>query len=290
VSHAAWLISTCVMCGWLFAGCSSPNPKREPTPPNPPVAPRPPVQPREPVPPRSPNPPKAPQPLANAAELAFKDLFPGVRADLVKRVVEVDAKTSELLFDDPKAPLFFVETLACAPDTREHESLLVTDVKASHLHAALLAIGVEAGAPGHFEFVNGGFTPVDAKGAALAVEMVIPSGESVDPRQWLMNVADRGKPEPWRFGSDSEDAGKTWVFAGSSMRKVTDKAGATSQVYDADGTGVIIGLCCFGSEVIAWERTFSPEASIDEPEWVADFSRTPPAGTPVRVRIRPFAK
>ena len=70
------------------------------------------------------------------------------------------------------------------------------------------------------------------------------------------------------------------------MRKVADKAGKSTEVYDADGTGVVVGLCCFGSETIAWSRTFSPDASVDEPEWVADFTKTPPPGTAVRVRVQ----
>lgn len=245
----------------------------------------------------------------------FTELFPGVYADIDAKIVEFDAKTSPMLFDDPKAPLFFVETLVCAPDTREHESLLVTDVKPSHLHAAMLAVGLVPGAPGLFKFEKGEFVPVNATGDALRVTLytlgadettsvLIVSGSMtgetlqlgrdsngeliplIDPRTWLIDVADRGKSSPRRFGTDAVDARHGWVFAGSSMRRVADKSGSMQEVYDADGTGIVIGLCCFGSEVIAWSRTFSPDAGIDAPEWVADFSCTPPPGTKVRVRVR----
>lgn len=240
----------------------------------------------------------------------FTELFPGVRADLEAKVVEFDATVSPLLLDDPEAPLFFVETIVCSPDTREHESLLVTTVTPSHLHAAMLIAGLKPGSPGRFEFVNETFNPVSATGDRVSLRVLSsappaaaaklaasrPAGSpgplidyyNPDPSAWLINVADRGKPEPRRFGSDEQDKGHGWVFAGSSMRKVPDKSAASgvSEVYDADGTGVVIGLCCFGSEVIAWSRTFSPDASINEPEWIADFTKTPPPGTPVRVRIQ----
>ena len=73
--------------------------------------------------------PPAPMPLD------LREMFPGVRADVRQRAVEFDARTSPLLVADPQAPNFYIETIVCLPDTREHESLLV--VEPSHLHAAL---------------------------------------------------------------------------------------------------------------------------------------------------------
>ncbi len=285
-------------CGFALTAChSTDNNATRPLPPLPPVAPHPsapPARAAQPQPPTPPTPPLLPiRPASATPPIALKELFPGIRADLSAKVVEFDAITSPMLMDDPKAPLFFVETLVCSPDTREHESLLVTDVKPSHLHAAMLAIGLVPGAPGLFKFENGQFQPVDATGDRVTVEVHSAQGSASDPRTWLINVADRDNPEPRRFGSDAEDAsggGHGWVFAGSSMRTVADKAGAMQEVYDADGTGIVVGLCCFGSEVIAWSRTFSHDASIDAPEWIADFSRTPPPGTKVRIRLRPVGR
>jgi len=226
------------------------------------------------------------------------ELFPGVRADIATHVVEFDAKASPMLMDDPRAPLFFVETLVCAPDTREHESLMVTDIKASHLHAAMLAAGFTPGSPGLFKFAGGRFEAVDAMGDRLDLVVLVPQKDQTvresDPRTWIVSIAGAPDPQvsardsgqPAHFGANTQDAAHGWVFAGSRMRSVTDQAGIKTEGYDADGTGVIVGLCCFGSETIAWSRTFSPDASIDEPEWVADFTKTPPPGTVVRVRVK----
>lgn len=317
-THTLGIAMACVLA---LTGCTpvktETTPPVAPVPPVPPVAPQPPVAPVPPEAPVAPVPPVPPvqpvQPVNAAEPSAFKELFPGIRADLAAKVIEFDAITSPMLMDDPKAPLFFVETLVCAPDTHEHESLLVTSVTPSHLHAAMLAIGLEPGSPGLFKFEGGRFVPVDATGDRVRVEVLPADADAKranafdpDPRTWLINVADRDKPAPRRFGTDEIDAGRGWVFAGSSMRPGQDGKMAgdgkgdldalpppspppspqRAQVYDADGTGIIIGLCCFGSEVIAWSRTFSHDASIDAPEWIADFSRTPPPGTKVRVRVR----
>ena len=71
-----------------------------------------------------------------------------------------------------------------------------------------------------------------------------------------------------------------WVFAGSRLREFRGR-----EVYDADGTGQLVGLHTFGSEVIAWTRVESPEAAVDAPQWLANNDLVPPIGTPVRVRI-----
>jgi hypothetical protein len=42
----------------------------------------------------------------------------------------------------------FLEQLVCFKGTREHESLVVVNVAASNIHAALLAVGASAGHPG----------------------------------------------------------------------------------------------------------------------------------------------
>ena len=57
--------------------------------------------------------------------------------------------------------------------------------------------------------------------------------------------------------------------------------------YEAQGAGTLIGLTTFGTETIAWREVISPEASIQEPEWIADKAVVPAMGTPVTVRIRP---
>jgi hypothetical protein len=70
-------------------------------------------------------------------------------------------------------------------------------------------------------------------------------------------------------------------FAGSRMAVRSGR-----EVYDADGAGTLVGLATFGAETVAWAEVYSPEASVQEPEWVADPARMPRVDTPVVVRLR----
>lgn len=207
---------------------------------------------------------------------AMVELLPGVRADVGRGVVEFDG---EIAIDchDPETPDVYLEVICCRRDTREHEALVVTDVAPSAVHAALLAAGAEPGAPGGWREEGGKVRPILARGDPVGVTIVVTAGaQSVehDPATWITRAgADRTLAEA------VPQAG--WVFAGSRMR---ERGGR--EVYDADGTGQLIGLHTFGSETVAWTRVESPDSWIDEPQWLANAKAVPPIGTPVTVRLR----
>ncbi|HVU64308.1 MAG TPA: YdjY domain-containing protein [Phycisphaerales bacterium] len=229
-------------------------------------------------------------PHAGAPAHGMREVFPGVRVDMAKKEMEFDGVMSPLLVRDEHAPLFYLEVLVCSPNTREHETLVVTEVRPSNIHAAMLAIGLKPGKPGGWKLEDGKLRPVPAEGDPLSVRIVYAGkdGKEVvaDPLDWVINAK---TPETFA-AAEKKIAGASgkpppdWVFAGSRVvkRKID---GAEREVYDADGAGTIVGLTTFGSEVIGWSRTISPDASVTEPEWVADLERTPPARTAVRVRI-----
>lgn len=236
--------------------------------------------------------PSATPPVATEPPLI--DLFPHVRINRDARLVEFDTELSPLLTPDPRAPYFFLESVACIPDTREHESLVVSKARPSHIHAALLAVGLQPGSPGGWKLVDNRLIPIDATGDTLVISFRYSdpaSGEprQVDPLDWIVSInGDR----PFR---DAAPPGARWVFAGSRMIKAprarieaqANPTDAAAEVYDADGSGTLIGLTTFSSETIAWSTTISPDASTQEPEWIARMDALPPAGTPIRVRIRP---
>jgi hypothetical protein len=238
--------------------------------------------------------PLPPEAIVRPAEdlPAARTLFPGVRADLQAGVVEVDAEASPMLVRDEAAPLFFLEVLACTPDTREHETLLVVRAKPSHVHAALLAVGLKPGKPGAWTFENDKLGSTPPSGDRVDVRFVYTAADGrrveVNPLGWVVGAKDSTS----FLAAERTAAAKAglpapgWVFAGSVMVKRKDPGGAEREVYDADGSGVLLGLTTFGSEVIAWSRVISPEASVQEPEWVAAQPRIPPAGTKVAIRIR----
>lgn len=211
-------------------------------------------------------------PRAAHTALDLREVFPCVRADANARVVEFDADVA-INCHHPKTPKVYLELVACTPDTREHESLVVTRALPSHIHAALLLAGLEPGAPGRVFFEGREPRKTAPTGPRVYIEFVWrhPDGreQASAPEAWIVNARDGTRFEPGG-----------WVFSGS---RIVPWQGR--DFYDADGTGTIIGLTTFGSETISPARVLSPESSIDDPEWIADVARVPTMGTPVRVRI-----
>lgn len=200
--------------------------------------------------------------------------FPGVRVDLGARTVEFDGFVPIDAHSDD-TPTVYLELTICSPDTREHESLVVTNAKPSHIHAALLMIGLTPGKPGEWDVQDGALTFTAPEGERVRMLFIWkgPDGRerADDPAAWVKH-AQTGE----RFPSD------TFVFAGS---RFVRRAGA--EVYDADGAGTVAGLTTFGSELLAWPTVISHEAAVETPVWIADRSAAPRAGTPVTVRLAP---
>jgi len=198
--------------------------------------------------------------------------FPHIRVDANAGAVEFDA-TVPITLDDPDAPFVYLELVACIPDTKEHETLVVTEALPSHIHAALLLVGLEPGSPGEWEWRDDALQSISPTGPRVRIEFVYSNANGEElvarPQDWIVN-AETNQPFP---------AGD-WVFAGS---RIVEWRG--EEFYDADGAGTLIGLTTFGSEVLAWPEMISPEASIEEPVWIANPATTPPMGTEVVVRL-----
>jgi hypothetical protein len=248
-------------------------PERESTaPPPPPPASRPAA-----IPARPSEPTRHPQGQP-PAEAGMRELFPGIRVDLTTHAVEFDG-TVPIDAHDPRAPRVYLEVTVCTPDTKEHEALVVARARPSDVHAALLAAGLKPGAPGAWEWKDQKLISLPPSGDPVDVTFITtaPDGTKKQERatDWIVN-ADTGAP----FAAPSSPGGAGFLFAGSLVRTRQGQ-----QVYDADGAGTLIGLCTFGAETIAWNRLISPDSETQEPVWIADARRVPPAGTPVTVRI-----
>lgn len=199
------------------------------------------------------------------------ELAPGLRVNADDRWIEFDGAVA-MDCHHPETPEVYLEVIACIPGTREHEALVVTPVRPSLIHAGLLAIGLEPGEPGRF--VDGRL--VGATGDAVAVSIGVrgDTGEMVwsAPSAWIEH-AETGAVMP----------GLSFVFSGS---RVVERMGRT--VYDADGAGNVVGLATFGDEVVSPAASFSPEASVEAPVWIARPDVVPRIGEAVVVRIAAF--
>ena len=195
------------------------------------------------------------------------DLTPHIRIDRDSLTVEFDARVA-MDCHNPTTPDVYLELIACSPDTREHESLVVTDATPSLIHAALLTVGLEPGSPANLSAA----TP--PSGGPITVTLITDTNDNTTAtpaNAWITDATTRTQHPDFTF-----------VFAGSRQARPNAPI-----AYDADGTGVIVGLTTFGSEVIANTALINPQADIDEPLWIADPRTVPPINTPVRVRLSP---
>jgi hypothetical protein len=114
---------------------------------------------------------------------------------------------------------FGLEFVLCRRGARDHETLLETDALPSHVHAALLMIGLEPG-----EGACGG--------SLVRVEV----SRSMDG-PWEPALA-------WTDADEGLALTGEFVFAGALLQQGYDPA------YSADASGVIVGLCGVGDETV----------------------------------------
>lgn len=184
---------------------------------------------------------------------------------------------------DPEAPDVWLEQIACIPDTREHESLVVTDAKPSHVHAALLSCGLDPGEPGSWSVRADRVVldPPSGPRVRVLIRHAARDGAAVTRKatDWVVSARD-GRSLTQHL-SDREDAPATaFVFAGSRFVQFRGR-----EVYDADHAGTLIGLATFGGETIALDRVIPHREAVEPLQWKADRRTVPRAGTRVMVRI-----
>lgn len=261
----------------LLAGCAADAPKASKTSPSP-TTPTPPTE--EPL-------PVVVEPKTVVLKLPepIREVFPGVRFDKTGGGVEFDG---EIAVDahSKETPNVFLEVIICRADSREHESVVVTKALPSHVHAALLLLGAQPGAPASWRKDEKGSivsVPPTGQSVAVTITFVAPSG-----LLYTLPVADMVKSQrggtklgvPPKGASFPTTGVDRFVFAGSRFMKVQG-----AERYAADISGTIVGLCSFGDEPVAWTGVFSPDAATEEPQWMIDATVTPPKGTKVTVRM-----
>lgn len=266
-------------------GAQAPPPAPQPAQEHPPQpAEQPPPQAAEPVGPAPAPPPPAQVPPPSPVQPdstpsrppapRWVEVSPGLRVCRELRTLEVDGTVP--IDVHGKAPRVFLEVLVCSRDTREHEALVVTDVKPSSVHAALLMLGLQPGAPGSWQFEHATLTSTPPTGPAVNVRVKHGSGEAsiTEPiESWVANL--RGGQ-----ALADRDPAQHMVFAGS---RFVNRDGIDTYAADADGT--LVGLTAFGSETVAWTAMYHPDSAFEQPQWIADPAKVPAFGTKVTVLI-----
>lgn len=202
-------------------------------------------------------------PLMLQPDMELNEFLPGLF--VAEHIVEFDASIA-IDCHHPATPDVYLEMLITAPDSREHESLVVADIKPSNLHAALLAAGFVPGAP---MSIDDDGKRVAASGDELIIEVIVESNDPVRIESWVMRAQSETP-------LTDDPSWTELVFAGSTL---------TDRGYAADADGTLAALTPFTTEVIAPAWVLSHRADIDEPVWIADRDLVPKQGTAVRVRI-----
>ncbi len=192
----------------------------------------------------------------------------------------------------------YLELIACVAGTREHESLVAAPVRPSHLHAALLTIGLEPGRPHRYRRIDNEFISEPAEGPIVAVSVIVPSATGPDSQvpihEWIANRLSLDEIDTFRALEHEAAAANlpappypegdaieplTFLFTGSVFQDFDGM-----QRYAADSGGTLVSLLNFGDDVIAARSDFTNRDG-NEP-FEARHSAMPEPGTWVRLRIR----
>lgn len=211
-------------------------------------------------------------------------VMPGMKIMIKKGYVDVDAKVclAEGL----------LELIACTKDSKEHESLIMVEPKAAHIHAALLLIGAVPGNPAMRKEVETPDGPrwvdIPPRGQEIDVFLVFNNKEGKPEEHPISKFLIRGEDDP--YGPKSEEPEKqenrafpthTFLFTGSHVFK----DGESDPVYLADESGDVISLSTFGDELLAL-----PGVHANDNErlvWAVDPTHLPELETKVILRLKP---
>jgi hypothetical protein len=223
--------------------------------------------------------PPAVPPAQPATPPASRDVWietsPGVMVNPARREVYFDGIVP-IDCHNPRTPHVYIEIIACTPDSKEHEALVLTRITPSHLHAALVFLGLEPGSPGLWVWEGETLRETPATGPRVNVQLEWTDAgveRTADPREWVVDVRTSQR-------LSERDADEFWRFAGS---RFETRGGR--EVYVADREGLLLGFACFSGETIAYSRMEHHDSNVQTPIWIADRTIVPAYETPVRVRI-----
>jgi hypothetical protein len=185
--------------------------------------------------------------------------LPHLQVNVAKHQVRVEC---EAINPDEK-----LEFLVCATGTKEYESVLRSRARPSHLHFALLMLGLAPGQPVKFNEVQNEWIPPRGPALKLSCEFVREGKTIVIPASRLMrSVKDK---------SAMPDV--QWVFVGAPTLEDGE--------YAADVTGYLITVVNFEHTVIDIPQLRS--SKNDSLEWEINPEVMPKRNTPVWLIVEP---
>jgi hypothetical protein len=214
----------------------------------------------------------------NLAE-RMRAIFPGITIKAEERCVDVDAT---ICLSEG-----YLELVACTKDTKEHESILVIDAKAQHIHAALLLLGAKPGNPAMRKPINEEATrwvDIPPRGNPVKVSLVFADGDGAMVEHPISDFITPSEDESGLPpAADEEKAAfpDTFVFAGSLFHG----AGDGPQQYLCDDSGNVISVSTFGDELLCLSGMHAQDNAALS--WQINTDKIPELGTKVTLRLRP---
>lgn len=164
-----------------------------------------------------------------------KEYAPGVRIDWTNRRIEVAARVVLR-----KGPL---ELLACSPQTREHESIFVSQARPLHVYQAMGLIGLDPGHPVRYDEKTERWLP--PIGTPLRLDVLCGDGEPIPASRMLKATGEQTVPDPM-----------PWVFAGSTTdaqnRFAADRDGTLICVVDFESALITVGALHTSDNAQLW--------------------------------------
>lgn len=192
--------------------------------------------------------------------------WPHVRVDREAGVVEFDAK---VVLDDAE----WLELIVCTTGGREYEAIAATDARPSHIHLALMTVGLEPGNPSAWQRNDkDDLVQIKPTGPQVAVTIHWEQDgkkHETSANRWIKD-AKSGEAMP----------GEAWLFTGSQLVEHNGE-----RIYMADANGTVISLVNFGDDLMSRDTDLTNQT--DEGQWVANGEAIPPAGTAITVRLTP---
>ena len=187
------------------------------------------------------------------------DPFPGITVDVKNHQVSMEAKVC--------LRRGILEYLVCKTQTFEHESIFTTNVKGSHLHAALLLIGCE---PGAFVGEEWAVMIKERKLTCLTLSVEYQVDGALVRKRMSELLVHREKKD----GIVPDH----WMFTGSIFY---ENEGQT--YYAADTSGAVVGLSPMGGPVVQIGDTLGIPYQGEHLGTEARVDVIPETGTTVRV-------
>src|SRR5205085_2780487 len=185
--------------------------------------------------------------------------LPHIEVDVPNKRVRVECKSCK--------PDYGLEFFLWKAETNEYESVLATEARASHIHLALLMIGLEPGEPAHYSESAKKWIPPNGPPLKLSCEYE-KNGKTVRVPSYRMLRSHKEKKYAPPF---------TWLFAGSRVME--------DGVYAADTTGCIVGM--LNSDLAVMTLSDLASTALEDRDWEPDPKTVPDAGTKVWMVIEP---